>query len=135
MHDSPSTRGRLFGEGAFSFGFGEGARWPFMSMCEPSRCIGAPIMLGLFIWPMLAIGLPLLKQVSRVVCGAGPGVVRVRAVVLQSCALEVVLRNAVGHVSAHHVAHVLVLGVHGVAHHHALVALLVLHLGDVLQHG
>lgn len=131
--DLPSTRGRLLGEGAFSLELGDGARWPFMSICEPSRCICAAIMLGLFIWPMLAMGLPLLVQVSggqgRQAGGAG-----VRAVVLESGALEVVLGDAVGDVGAHH-ADVLVLGVHGVVHHHALVALLVLHLGEGLGEG
>jgi hypothetical protein len=57
-------RGRLLGDGAFSFGPGDCGRWPFMSMLEPSRCIWAAIIAGFFIWPMLAMGLPLLSQVS-----------------------------------------------------------------------
>jgi hypothetical protein len=56
----------------------------------------------------------------------------VRAIVLERGALKgLVLGNTIGHVGTHHV-HVLVLGAHGVVHHHALVALLVLHLGEVL---
>jgi len=55
-------RGRLFGDGAFSFGPGDCGRWPFMSMLEPSLCIWAAIMAGFFIC-MFAMGLPLLLRV------------------------------------------------------------------------
>jgi hypothetical protein len=55
----------------------------------------------------------------------------VRAVVHGGCPLEVVWRNAVGHVA--HIHHVLVLlGVHLASHHHALATLVVRRLGHAL---
>lgn len=121
----------LFGDGAFSLDPGDCGRWPFMSMPEPSRCIWAAIMAGFFIC-MPAMGLPLLLcvrgglKVMEEVLGRC-----VRSVVGEGGALELVGRHAIGHAAAHHG---LILGVHGVVHHQALVALFVLHLGEVLWH-
>lgn len=58
----------------------------------------------------------------------------IRAIVLESGALKVILGDTVGHVPAHHIAWILVLGIHGVVHHHTLITLLILHLGESLQH-
>ena len=83
---------------------------------------------------MLAIGLPLLLRVSIILCGARHTIAGVRAIVLESGALKVILGDTIGHASAHHIAYILVLGIHGVVHHHTLVTLLILHLGESLRH-
>jgi hypothetical protein len=98
-------------------------------MPEPSRCIWAAIMLGFFMGCMPAMGLPLLLRVSQWLRMGGSGCREgVRSVVLQRCPLQLV-RRAVGHLA---VPHYLVLPIHGVCHHHALVPLVVLQLAKVL---
>jgi hypothetical protein len=125
-------RGRLFGDGAFSFGPGDCGRWPFISMLEPSRCIcAAAIIAGVILLPILPMGpFPLLPHVSLHSTGAGDCVERIRSIVHGGGALEVV-GGAVDHAAVPH--HALVLRVHGVVHHHAVVPLIVLQLGEVLS--
>lgn len=81
---------------------------------------------------MLAIGLPLLLHVSIIQSGARHTMAGVRAIVLKSGALKVILSDTIRHVSAHHIAYILVLGIHGVVHHHTLVTLLILQLSEGL---
>lgn len=53
---------------------------------------------------------------------------RIRPVIHRSGPFHIVGRDTIGHAITHH----LVLRVHGIVHHHALISLIVLHLCEVL---
>jgi len=99
-----------------------------MSMPEPSRCMWAAIMAGFFIC-MPAMGLPLLLSVRKGTERMEFLLQCVRSVIHCCCPLKVIRSNTICHASPHQS---LILGIHGVVHHHALVPLFVLHVGKVL---